>query len=223
MTDWFPAKAGVRQGNSLSPILFALCINDMAKDLNELDLHVDIGERKLAILMYADDVVTLAGEHRAAQSQLDVMTRWCNTWGMIPNIKTPMSKVWTVADIGWQIISCIIDLYIVCSLFNKNEETVSNQIKSKLWTMWLLISTWGAVNEHGKYDKTMEALTLAAGRSYGRIVGLRKQLSNLGYRALQHYMRPMFWLWPITSPGCGASEIIQPPRYFESTRIIGIT
>ena len=89
MTDWFPAKSGVRQGDSLSPILFALFINDLAKELNTLDKGVSIGKRKLAILMYADDVVILAGNHGDAQSQLDVMTRWCNTWGMIPNIKNP--------------------------------------------------------------------------------------------------------------------------------------
>ncbi len=75
MTDWFPVKSGVRQGDSLSPILFALFINDLASDLNKARLGVDIGDdKKLAILMYADDVVIISGNHADAQKQLDIMT-----------------------------------------------------------------------------------------------------------------------------------------------------
>ena len=39
------------------------------------------------------------------------------------------------------------------------------------------------VNEHGSHDKTVQALTAAAGRSYGRIVGLFKTLGDLGYKS----------------------------------------
>ena len=87
ITDWFPVKSGVRQGDSLSPILFALFINDFASDLHKLGKGVSIGEHMLPILMYADDVVILANSHTEAQEQLDLMTKWCSTWGMIPNIK----------------------------------------------------------------------------------------------------------------------------------------
>ena len=37
------------------------------------------------------------------------------------------------------------------------------------------------MNEHGNNVKTVEALTAAAGRSYGRIVGLFKELGDMGY------------------------------------------
>ena len=87
LTDWFTAKAGVRQGDSLSPILFAIFINDLAHKLNELKTGLDIENHHLTILMYADDVILLAKNHAKAQEGLDVLSRWCATWGMKVNIK----------------------------------------------------------------------------------------------------------------------------------------
>ncbi len=163
MTDWFPVKSGVRQGDSLSPILFALFINDLATELNEAKHGVDIGNNmKLSILMYADDVVIISDSHENAQKQLDIMTRWCNTWGMIPNIK----KSQVVHHRIPQRKRCTLPLM----LDNKVMDYVEN---------YKYLGCW--INEHGNNTKTVEALTSAAGRSYGRIVGLIKQIGNMGY------------------------------------------
>ena len=35
MTNWFRAEAGVHQGDSLSPLLFALFINDLANEIKD--------------------------------------------------------------------------------------------------------------------------------------------------------------------------------------------
>ena len=51
------------------------------------------------------------------------------------------------------------------------------------------------LNEHSNNQKTVEALTAAAGRSYGRIVGLFKKLGDMGYNTfvtlLQSYVFPV--------------------------------
>ena len=61
LTEWFEVNTGLRQGCSLSPVLFNLFINDLATKIKALDLGVDIGNgAKLGILLYADDVVFLA-------------------------------------------------------------------------------------------------------------------------------------------------------------------
>ncbi len=59
VTDWFSTESGVRQGDSLSPTLFAICINDLAKELKELDIPISIPFAKNKI-PFADDIVILA-------------------------------------------------------------------------------------------------------------------------------------------------------------------
>jgi hypothetical protein len=46
MTQWFDCKKGVVKGNSLSPTLFAVFINDLVAEINSLDLGVSIGKTK---------------------------------------------------------------------------------------------------------------------------------------------------------------------------------
>ena len=68
LSGWFPVKSSVRQGDSLSPILFAVCINDLADDLRRLGKGISIGDDSISILMYADDVVLLSGRASDAQT-----------------------------------------------------------------------------------------------------------------------------------------------------------
>ena len=69
-TDWFSVDSGVRQGDTLSPVLFSMFINELAVEINNLNLGVDIGGRKLSILMYADDVVLLSESEKDLIIQL---------------------------------------------------------------------------------------------------------------------------------------------------------
>ena len=73
LSDWFTPKAGVRQGDSLFPILFAIFINDLADQLKREKVGVMVGEHLLSILMYADDIILLAGDHSEAQRGLDIL------------------------------------------------------------------------------------------------------------------------------------------------------
>ena len=50
-TDWFNVPSGVRQGETLSPILFSLFINELAVGVKNLNLGIDIGGKKLSILL----------------------------------------------------------------------------------------------------------------------------------------------------------------------------
>ena len=56
-TGWFELQAGVRQGCVMSPILFSLFINGLARELKEQGQGVDIGGRRVQMLLYADDIV----------------------------------------------------------------------------------------------------------------------------------------------------------------------
>ena len=59
-TDWFPVDLGVKQGCLLSPLLFAIFINDLADQIKQLGLGLPYGDDTLSILLYADDIVLLA-------------------------------------------------------------------------------------------------------------------------------------------------------------------
>ena len=81
LTDWFAQAAGVRQGDTLAPTLFALYINDLAPEINELGCGVCIGEdTRLSILLYADDIVLLSESPDDLQAQLDVLNNWSTRW-----------------------------------------------------------------------------------------------------------------------------------------------
>ena len=153
LMDWFTAKAGVRQGDSLSPILFAIFINDLAEILNGLRTGIDVTDNHLAILMYADDIILLSDSYDKAQQSLNVLSDWCTAWGMKVNIK----KSQVVHHRNPRKPRCVNAL----TLCGSEMEYVEN---------YKYLGCW--VNEFGKDDKTVEALTAAAGRSFGRIIDI---------------------------------------------------
>ena len=89
-SDMFSILQGVRQGENLSPFLFALYINDLEKFMTEkgcrpVDLNLSYDDRiseylKLLIILYADDTAIFAENERDLQKSLDVLQEYCDTW-----------------------------------------------------------------------------------------------------------------------------------------------
>ena len=72
LTDWFSVTSGFRQGENLAPTLFAIFVNDIAADINGLNLCVPIlNDERLSILKYADDIVLLAESAEDLQTILN--------------------------------------------------------------------------------------------------------------------------------------------------------
>jgi hypothetical protein len=71
MTDCFNVDRGVAQGAVESPWVYANFIDGLAKELKARNLGVPIAGRRVALLMYADDIVMLA----ATQRELELMNR----------------------------------------------------------------------------------------------------------------------------------------------------
>ena len=67
----FSVDSGLKQGCTLSPILFNFYINDLVSRVSNLGLVIDIDDEKLSILMYTDDVVTLSESEEGLQRILD--------------------------------------------------------------------------------------------------------------------------------------------------------
>ena len=86
LSKWFEVNQGLKQGCVLSPILFNMFINSLVTEIHALGIGVDIDGEKVAILLYADDVVLLAENEHDLQMLLDVLSNWCVRNSMTVNI-----------------------------------------------------------------------------------------------------------------------------------------
>ena len=93
-TEYFDCPIGVKQGDCLSPTLFAIFINDLANEIKEtgigVPLNIDpnetIAESTLVnILLYADDIVLFASNEMDLQILLNIVENWCTKWRLEVN------------------------------------------------------------------------------------------------------------------------------------------
>ena len=75
----------------------------------------------------------------------------------------------------------------------------------------MFLGCW--INEFGSFDKTVDSLTSAAGRSYGRIVGLFKKLGNMDYHTFCTLYRSYILSVANYAAGYGDIKIIKHPGY----------
>lgn len=77
-TDFLPQNRGVKQGCSLSPTLFNIYIDNLAKSLEESDIPgLDLCDTQIKCLLFADDLILLAPSKEALQQQLDHLLNFC--------------------------------------------------------------------------------------------------------------------------------------------------
>ena len=96
-SSFFDCNSGVRQGENLSPILFALFLNDLESFMNSSSLHrVCLTEHnkrndaivylKLLLLLYADDTVIFSDNHQGLQKALDNLEVYYKIWKLTVNV-----------------------------------------------------------------------------------------------------------------------------------------
>ena len=81
----FHVSNGVRQGGILSPYLFAVYLDDLSNELNNIGAGCYIGEVLLNHLMFADDICVLCPSVRWLQRTLDVCQAYAKSHGSIFN------------------------------------------------------------------------------------------------------------------------------------------
>ncbi len=164
--EWFPIGSGVRQGDSLSTTLFACFINDLAVQINELNAGIPIDDKKLNILLYADDIVLVSPDHASAQLQLNVLSEWCNKWGMYINV----GKSQTLHVRHHQQRRDPRPLYCM----GQGLEYVSSYKYLGYY-----------MHEHLSHAKMVDVLTGSAKRAFGRVINIFHKLRNMGYRTYE--------------------------------------
>ena len=64
----------------LSPLLFSIYINDLAKAVKKIKGGVKVGKKWINILFYADDIVVLAKRKKNLQKMADAVSEFGVKW-----------------------------------------------------------------------------------------------------------------------------------------------
>ena len=70
----------MRQGDTLSATHFLIYINDLVKDVKDLNIGIELDQEQICILIYADDIVVFAKTEQELQCILDVIREWRRKW-----------------------------------------------------------------------------------------------------------------------------------------------
>ena len=113
LTDIFPSNRGVQQGCLLSPVLFALYLHDLNRQIKESSQGVMVDDISIHSFLYADDLVLLAKNRKDLQSQLDTLDKFSKSLKMEVNLdktkvmfiqkqksraKSKRNKPWKIGD-----------------------------------------------------------------------------------------------------------------------------
>ncbi len=162
---FFPCLIGVRQGENLSPFLFAIFLNDLKKyfgdnncdglpfleSLSE-EAYDNLGTMlKLYILLYADDTVILCDTRDQMQHALNVLHTYCKTWRLEVNIsktkvlvfcKRKFNKtrmVFTFGDVNLEMIDEYVYLGILFSHNGRFHKAINRMCGQAEKAMYALI------------------------------------------------------------------------------------
>ena len=86
-SDFFDVCIGIRQGETMSPILFSLFLEDLELFLQDnVNNGIDLETITLFLLMFADDMVILAESPMKLQENLNKLSEYCEKWKLHVNI-----------------------------------------------------------------------------------------------------------------------------------------
>ena len=92
VSEGFECMLGVRQGECLSPFLFAMYLNDLEEEFRLKGSDgIDIGMLKIFLLLYADDIILFAQSSEELQNSLDILFGYCQRYKL--SVNTSKTKV----------------------------------------------------------------------------------------------------------------------------------
>ena len=83
----FSVPVGLREGCVLSPLLFSIFLMDLAKELEERELGIDIKGLWMGAYFFADVIVLIAKSDKELQEMLSVVAIYAEKWKLRFNAK----------------------------------------------------------------------------------------------------------------------------------------
>lgn len=88
ISDWFPIESGVLQGETISPMLWNLYLEDVVKEFDESEtIPIKFGESSIHILLYADDIILLGYTIGELQKKINILKNYFEKYGLRVNLK----------------------------------------------------------------------------------------------------------------------------------------
>ena len=166
VTDWFSIKSGVRQGDPLSPTLFCIFVNSLIEEIVNMNIGIEIEDRKVAILAFADDIVLIAKNETDLQKMLVTSEQWCNKFRLEVNIdKTKIMHFRPKKKNA--------------SNWNFKFNGASLETVKKYKYLGIIFT------EHLDFNTAAEVLAGGAGRALSGIISKFRNLKNVGFKTFQ--------------------------------------
>ena len=165
-SNWFVTESGVRQGDSLSPTLFALYINSLAEEIKSLNNGVILNGKNVSILLYADDIVLMSDCEESLQTMLDCMFEWCHKWRLKLNVMK--SNVMHFRGKRNRLTE-------TCFMFGDNKV-----IKVEKYKYLGVI-----LDEFLTFETCARTLSESAGRSLGGVINNCRNLRDIGFNTFE--------------------------------------
>ena len=100
-SDWFESKVGVRQEDTLSPLLFNIFINGIVDKVKESGLGFKIGRETMSVLPFADDMVLVGNNEVELGNLVNKVKQYCDKWQLEVNVNK--TKVVVVSKDGSEV------------------------------------------------------------------------------------------------------------------------
>ena len=158
ISEYFRCNVGVRQGENLSPLLFAIYLNDLEAYFEAKCQDITLTENddenvllRLFTLLYADDTILLSESTSDLQNMVDILHNYCQQWHLTVNIDKTKVVVFSRGKVrnlplityGDETIEVVYSYNYLGVLFNYNGKfgkTIKKQITQAKRAMFAMLS-----------------------------------------------------------------------------------
>jgi hypothetical protein len=81
-TQWIENNVGVRQGCSMSPILFNFFVEELFNQLRQSEMGIHLWKRIINSLGFADDIAIFSNSGQELQNLLNIVNEYGREWGI---------------------------------------------------------------------------------------------------------------------------------------------